>query len=149
MLPLIIHDPLLYTYLSLKAKLKAHLLHEALLDLPGPYCFDLLKHVFKVELWLLASENVTRISKAIVAFGLDSPASILVPQGLRSAAFCSVSCMSGCELGRLRKLAPAEPHDCAFCTWSSIMGKVDNYHEQGKPGLKFSTFKENEKMQEL
>lgn len=50
MLPLIIHDPLLYTYLSLKAKWKAHLLHEPLLDLPDPYCFDLLKHVFKVEL---------------------------------------------------------------------------------------------------
>lgn len=81
MLPLIIHDPLLDTHLSLKAKWKAHLLHEALLDLPDPSCLDLLKHVFKVELWLLASENVTWISKDIVAFGLDSPASILDPQG--------------------------------------------------------------------
>ena len=50
MLPLIILAPLLYTYLSLKAKLKAHLLHEALLELPSPYCSDLSKHVFKVEL---------------------------------------------------------------------------------------------------
>lgn len=71
------HPWLSYTYLSFQVKLKAHLPHEALLDFPSPYCSDLPKHVFKIWLWLLALTNVTWISKGIVAFGLDFPASIL------------------------------------------------------------------------
>ena len=75
------YDSLPHTDLPTKAKLKAHLPHEALLDLPSPFCSDLLKHVFKVDLWLLALEIITWVSWDIIGLELNSLSSILESLG--------------------------------------------------------------------
>lgn len=143
------HDPLPYTYLSLKAKLKTHLPHEAFLDLATPYCSDFLKHVIKVELYLLASETVTRVSKGLIALGLDSPP-ILEPLGWGAhhlLLLCLVMC--GCELGSLWNRYPQSCHYCTFCGLVLMVGeRVDDYHEQDQSMMKFSESMENKKTQE-
>ena len=93
-----------HTDLPTKAKLKAHLPREVLLDLPSPFCSDLLKHVFQVDLWLLALEIITWVSWDIVGLELNSLWSILESLGGKPSRvhWCQQSChyCTFCGLGR-------------------------------------------------
>lgn len=134
------------TYLSFKVKLKARLPHEALLDIPSPYCSDFPKHVFKIQLWLLASTNVTWVSKGIVAFGLDSPVSIWEPLGwgvcyllllrLIYLALSWIGLWNWCQ------------QSCHYSTFCSFVFMVDEGGCSSRTGQVCHEVLENEKTQE-